>query len=83
MPKSLYGMQYILVSTCEVTSYIIGIPIRDGKSLTIAKALLNRVFYTYGLPQMLIIDADRALSSQVMVYVYDMLNICTKVTMEA
>ncbi len=47
MPKSLYGMQYILVSTCEVTSYVIGIPIWDGKSLTITKALLNSFLYLW------------------------------------
>ena len=79
MPKSSYGMQYILVSTCEITSYVIGIAIRDGKSLTIADALLNRICFTFGSPKTLIIDADRALSSNVMTLIYERLKIRTKI----
>ena len=79
MPQSTQKMQYILVCTCEVTGYTVGIPIRDAKALTIAEALLGRVIFMFGPPNTLIIDQDRALSANVMLHIYKTLDITTKV----
>ena len=79
MPQSAQLMQYILVCTCELTGYVIGVPLRDGKAVTIAEALLNRVVYIFGPPSTLIIDQDRALSADVMLNLYRILDINTRV----
>ena len=79
MPSSIYNMNYILLCICEVTGYMIGIPIRDAKALTIADALIERICYHYGAPKTLIIDQDRALSANVMLHIYKHFHITTKV----
>ena len=79
MPPSTMGMKFILYVTCEVTGYIIGIPLRDTKAITLAEAFLNRVVYTFGPPDYLMIDADRALSAAVMIHIYATLMIQPKI----
>ena len=50
MPLCNQGFKYILFATCEISSYVIGIPIQKANVVTIAEALLNRVVYQFGLP---------------------------------
>ena len=44
-------------------------------SLSIAEAILNKVVYQFGPPSMIIIDEGRAMSSEVMTYIYEALRI--------
>ena len=48
MPLSNQGFNYILFATCEISNYVIGIPIQKANVVTIAEALLNRVVYQFG-----------------------------------
>jgi len=75
MPPSSQGYKFILVITCEVSNYIIGVPLVRANTTSIAEAILNRVVFQFGCPKMVIIDEDRALSSKVMMYIYTKLNI--------
>ena len=75
MPLSNQGFNYILFATCEILNYVIGIPIQKANGVTIAKALLNRVVYQFGPPKMLIIDEDRTFSADVLMHIYNTLNI--------
>ena len=56
MPLSNQGFSYILFVTCEISNYVIDIPIQKANAVTIAEALLNRVVYQIGPPKTLIID---------------------------
>ena len=65
IPLSKQGFNYMLFATCEISNYVIGIPIQKANAVTIAEALLNRVVYQFGPPKTLITDEDRTLSADV------------------
>ena len=44
MPLSNQGFNYILFTTCEISNYVIGITIQKTNAVTIAEALLNRMY---------------------------------------
>ena len=74
MPLSNQGFNYILFATCEISNYVLGIPIQKAKAVTIAEVLLNRVGYQFGPPKSLIFDQDRTLSADVLMHIYNTLN---------
>ena len=73
------GFNYILFATCEISNYVIGIPIQKANAVTIAEALLNRIVYQFDPHKTLIIDEDRTLSADVLMYIYNTLNIRSQV----
>ena len=79
MPLSNQGLNYILFATYEISNYVIGIPIQKANTVTFPEALLNRVVYQFGHPKALIIDEDRTLSADVLMYIYSTLNIISQV----
>ena len=62
MPLSNQGFNYILFATCDISNFVIGIPIRKTNAVTIAEPLLQGMVYQFGPPKTLIIDEDRTLS---------------------
>ena len=75
MPVLSKGYKYILFVTCEVSNYTIAIPLFREDSFSIAEAILNKVVYQFGPPSMIIIDEGKAMSSEVMTYIYEALRI--------
>ena len=65
MPEGIDGFKYLLVVTCEYTNFVVAIPLKDIQAKTIAEALIHRVITIFGIPDMLIVDKDRALTGQV------------------
>ena len=56
-----------------------GIPIQKVNAVTIAEVLLNRAVYQFGPPKTLTIEEDRSLSADVLMHIYDTLNISSQV----
>ena len=79
MPLSNQGLNCILFATCEISNYVIGIPIQKANAVTIAEALLNRVVYQFVPPKTLITDEDRTLSADALMHIYNTLNITSQV----
>ena len=79
MLLSNQGFNYILFTTCEISNYVTGIPIQKANVVTIAEALLKREVYQFGPPKTLIIDEDRTLSGDVLMDIYNALNIRSQV----
>ena len=79
MPLSSQGFNYILFAACEISNYVVGIPIQKANAVTIAEVLFNRVVYQSGPPRILIIDQDRTLSADVLMHIYNTLNIRSQV----
>ena len=75
MSLSNQGINYILVATCEISNYVIGIPIQKANAVTIVEALLKRVVYLFGPPKTLTIDEVRTLSADVLMHIFNTLNI--------
>ena len=78
MPKGIYDYEFLLIAVCEITGFVIAIPLIKHDAVSIAHALIDRIFLIFGPPKSLIVDEDRALSSKVMHYVLDALKINVK-----
>ena len=79
MPLYYQGFNYILFLACKISNYVICIPIQNANTVTIAETLLNRVAYPFGPPKTLIIEEDRTLSVDVLMHIYNTLNIRSQV----
>ena len=78
MPKGIYNYEFLLVIVCEVTGFVIAIPMIKHDAVTIAHALLEELIFIFGPPKTLINDEDRALSAKVMHYILDALKVNIK-----
>ena len=78
MPKGIYNYEFLLVIVCEITGFVIAIPMIKHDAVTIAHALLEKLIFIFGPPRTLIIDEDRALSAKVMHYILDALKVNVK-----
>ena len=78
MPKGIYDYEFLFIAVCEITGFVIAIPLIKHDAVSIAHTLIDRIFLILGPPKSLIVDEDRALSSKVMLYVLDALKIDIK-----
>ena len=78
MPKGIYGYEFLLVVVCEITGFIVAIPLVKHDAISIAHALLDKVVFLFGPQKTLIVDEDRALSSKVMHFILDALKVKLK-----
>lgn len=78
MPKGIYGYEFLLIAVCEITGFVVAIPLIRHDAISIAHALIDRIFLIFGPPKSLIVDEDRALSSKIMHFVLDALKINIK-----
>ena len=78
MPKGIYDYEFLLITVCEITGFVIAIPLIKHDAVSIAYALIDRIFLIFGPPKSVIVDGDRALSSKVMHYVLNALKIDIK-----
>ena len=54
MPTAFGGYQYLLVITCDQTSFTIVTPFRSRDVQSEAEALIYRMIYLFGLPTQII-----------------------------
>ena len=78
MPKGIYGCEFLLIAVCEVTGFVIAIPLIKQDAASIAHVFLDRIVLIFGPPKTLITDEDCALSFKVMHYILDTLKIQVK-----
>ena len=65
MPKGFDNFKFLLIITWEYTNFVIAIPLKDTQARTIEEALIHRVITIFGIPNLLIVDKDRALTGQI------------------
>ena len=70
-----YGMQYLLICTCEVSGYVEAIALRDIRSNNIATALYYNIICRYGRVTTAIMDQASYFTSDFMKRVFTSLNI--------
>ena len=75
MPPSRLGYSYILLCTCEVSNYVVGIPIQDVTSVTLFEAIFFKIMCLFGNPKKLIFDEAKGLTSKVIMSLYASLGI--------
>ena len=78
MPKGIYDYEFLLITVCEITGFVIAIPLIEHDAVFVTHALIDRVFLNFSPPKSLIVDEDKALSLLVMHYVLGALKIDMK-----
>ena len=79
MPQAFGGYHLLLVITCDQTNFTITVPLRDQTAQTVAKALVYRVIYLFGLPRQILCDEATEFSSAFIQAILCMLNCRFKV----
>ena len=51
MPQAFGSYHFLLIITCDLTNFTISVPLIDRQTLRVAKALIYRVIYLFGLPR--------------------------------
>ena len=47
MPKGIYGYEFLLVVVCEITGFIVAIPLVKHDAISIAHALLDKSSFSF------------------------------------
>ena len=79
MPQAFGGCHLLLVITCNQTNFTIAVPLRDRQTQTVAKALICRVIYLFGLPRQIVCDEATEFTSAIVQAILMMLNCRLKV----
>ena len=69
---------FILCVICEVTNYIITMPIQQARLEEIGDTLIDNIISTYGIPEYMIMAQDSTFMSTIMSYLFKSLNIKIK-----
>ena len=48
IPRGIYGYEFLLVVVCEMTGFIVAIPLVTHDAISIAHALLDKVVFLFG-----------------------------------
>ena len=78
-PQAFRGYHLLLVITCDQTSFMIVVLLRDQTAQTVAEALIYRVIYLLGPPRQIICDEATEFSSAIIQAILCMLNCRLKV----
>ena len=79
MPQAFDGYHLLLVITCDQTNFAITVSLQDRQTQTVAKALIYRVIYLFGLPRQIVCDEATEFTSAIVQAILTMLNCRLKV----
>ena len=79
MPQAFGGYHLLLVITCNQTNFTIAVPLRNRQIKTVAKALIYRVIYLFGLPRQIVCDEATEFTSAIVQAILIMINCRWKV----
>lgn len=74
-PPSMDGHKYIFTAICDLTKYMIAIPIRDCSAITTAECLLENLLLKYNFPSKIISDNASNFNSKVIKELLRMLQV--------
>ena len=73
MFRSNDGFHHIIVSMCVLTHYVILIPLRWLDAISTAKALLQRIMFTFGTIDKIVSDLGTNFNNKVLMHIYNAL----------
>ena len=74
MPQAFGGYHLLLIITRDQTNFTIAVPLRDRQTQTVAKALIYRVIYLFGLPRQIVCDEATKFTSVIVQTILTMFN---------
>ena len=75
MPPSSSDHRYILTLVCQITRYVILVPLVNKEATTVAEAILQRCVFTHGPFSNFISDLGGEMSNQVLKYLFHALKV--------
>ena len=75
MPPGVQNFAYILVMLCEVSNYMIAVPLRSTRTPEVCEAILKNCIAYFGPPSHIICDQDPAFMSTLATYFFAQHNI--------
>lgn len=75
LPISEVGNQYIVTIICDLTKYLVAVPVTDKSAKTVAKALVDRFILIYGPMNRILSDMGTEYNNQVLSELLTLLNI--------
>lgn len=75
IPASALGNKYIFTAKCDLTQYLVAVPVVDCSALTAANCLLEHIICRYNFPSRLISDNATSFNSQVIKELTHLFNI--------
>lgn len=73
--KDEAGFSYILTMQCELSKYVVGVPLKNKETETVARAFVENFVLKYGIPQGIATDCGTEFLSEVMRKTCDLLQI--------
>lgn len=78
LTRSIKGNRYALTLQCDLTKYIVTVPIVDKQASTLAKALVEHFILIYGCPRAIKSDMGTEYKNEVFQQIYNILEINQK-----
>lgn len=75
MPRSNKNHQYILFLVCEVTKYVIAIPLKKADAITVAEKIMKKLIMVYGVPREIHCDAAAIFTGKLVDQIWRTLNV--------
>lgn len=75
LPKSIYGNTYAVTAICDLSKYVVAIPIENKEAKTVAKALFENLILIYGTPKSIRTDLGTEYKNEVFNELSNMLKI--------
>jgi hypothetical protein len=70
MPNSSGGYKFVLLLLCEVTNYLVAVPLRTTQAQEVCKAITKSFIAYFGTPRMIISDMDSSFLSTLTRYFF-------------
>ena len=70
MPKSTKGYNYMLIILCEITNFLVTIPIKQATAPEVCKALIEEFIAYFSTPVRIVCDQDPAFMSSLCKYCF-------------
>ena len=64
MLKGFYDLKYLLINMCEITNFMLAIPIKLRIAQAIAETLVHRSICTFGPSRLIIMDKGSAFTRE-------------------
>ena len=78
MPKSSDGFEYILICTCDITNYVVAVPLKKINTRNVFEAIFQRIVSVFTKPTQIICDQASIFTSKLMDEITKMLKIKIK-----
>ena len=75
MPRTSTGYKHIMVVCCNITRYLVCVPLKDLEAETVCEAFVQKIITNYGIPSLVVTDLAPTLTGKLFSTLCSMLQI--------